>query len=196
MYPQDRRNSTGDTAYMLDGMRSTRNHLTLEAWSRLQAGLGGSFTARRRGLRRVFTGQLTLFSGDGLEFGRLEPGGLRGARLEAGGLGAEIRRSRDTGNGYNMSGGGAGLLRADVGPGDASPALYGAGEAYDTRVNLLRNSATVRLGGREVVRVEGGFTGLYYRVVLPAGEEPLALPVALFLLYYVPALRNRAYRAG
>ena len=200
MYPPDPRNSTSDVAYILVTMRSTRKRAALEAWTGLQSKLGGSFTAHRRGVRGLITGELTLSYGDGRKLGWLKPDGLEGARLEVGGLAADIQCSPDAGRSYKMSSAATELLGTTnlLGdrPNSALPELSGAGETYGMRVNLLRNSAAVWLGGREVTSLEGNFVGLHYKVTLPDGETPLVLPAALFLLYYVPALRSRAYRAG
>lgn len=172
-------------------MRSTRNQPTLQTWTRLQSELGGSFTACRD-IRGLITGELTLFHGDGRKLGWLKPRALEGAHLEVGGLAATFEHHPETG-GYRMSGAGTELLSTGSG---SSPELYGAGGTYETRVSLLRNSAAVRFGGYRVASLKGNLAGTRYEVALPVGEEPLALPAALFLLYYVPALRSRAYRAG
>ncbi len=177
---------------------STLQEPALEAWTSLQRGLGGSFTARRQSLTGLVSGELTLFHSDGQKLGWLRPDGLRGAHLEVGGLAAEIKYSPGGGHGYRMSSAGLKrLVAAELpGPGGALPEVSCAGRTCDLRVNRLRNSAAVRVGGREVVSLEGNFTGLRYRAALPEEDVPLVLPAALFLLYYVPALRSRAYLAG
>jgi hypothetical protein len=171
---------------MRDAMRSGDT-----PWSPLREHLAGYFAARARGL---LASEFALSSRDGEEFGRLRIHGLEGAELEAGNLSATIERAARSR--HRMLTGGTETLAAEpAGPSGASKVRC-ADRTYEARFNLLRNTAAARsFEGEEAARIAGGLTNLRYEVFFEAGNEG-SLPVAVFLLYRIVALRRRVFLAG
>lgn len=158
-------------------------------WRFLQERLAGYFAARARGL---LAADLVLSNRDGEEFGRLRVDGPGGARLEAGDVRATIERG--AGSRYRMFNGKV-ILEETARSGDNPQIRYGD-RLYDVRLGLLRNVAVANSpGDKEVARVAGGLTNRSYEAFFDVGEEG-ALPVAVFLLYRIVALRRRAFLAG
>jgi hypothetical protein len=169
---------------------------TLAPWKRLRERLDGYFAARSRGL---LASEFALSSRAGGEFGRLLIEGTKGARLEAGDVRATIERGASPRSRYRMLAEDAEVL-AEVlaetsGSADASEVMCGD-RLYEVRLGVLRNTAVARSPeGSEAARVAGGLTNRSYEVSFDAGDER-ALPVAVFLLYRIVALRRRAFVAG
>jgi hypothetical protein len=117
--------------------------------------------------------------------------GPQGADLEAGEVRATIERG--AGSRYRMLGGdGRVILEETAASGDTSEVRCGD-RVYEVRLALLRNVAVARSsGGGEAARVAGGLTNRSYDAFFDAGEEG-ALPLAVFLLYRIIALRRRAF---
>jgi hypothetical protein len=160
-------------------------------WRSLQEHLAGYLAARARGL---LASEFVLSSRDGEESGRLRVHGLQGADLEAGDITAAIERR--AGSRYTMlDGDGRVILEESAGSGNASEVRCGD-SVYEVRLALLRNAAVARSsGGGEVARIAGGLTNRSYDAFFDAGEEG-ALPLAVFLLYRIIALRRRAFLMG
>lgn len=158
------------------------------AWQDLQRDLAGSFSVRVAGVVRP---QLVLANRDGEEFGRLTVHGLEGASLEAGGLEAGIQRSGKTR--YRMLSDGEEILSAETDPAE-NPSVTCKGESYEIRMRLLRPFAEASSPRGGTARVEGRLLRRGYEVTLDAGDG-CALPVALFLVYYLFVVRSRAYTA-
>src|ERR671917_468710 len=92
-----------------------------------------------------------------------------------------------------------GRLRLD-GPEGASsadaPEVRCGGRLYEARLRLLRNAAEARSpGGSEAASVAGGLTNRVYQVSF-AAEDENSLPLAVFLLFRIVALRRRAFLTG
>ena len=67
---------------------------------------------------------------------------------------------------------------------------------YEARLGLVRNAAVAHSPvGSEAARVAGGLTNRSYEVFFDAGDEG-SLPLAVFLLYRIVALRRRAFLTG
>jgi hypothetical protein len=163
---------------------------TLAPWEHLRERLDGYFAARARGL---LASELALSSRDGEELGRLLIEDSEGARLEAGVLRATIEREAMPR--YRMLAGGAEVLVETSGSADASEVTC-ADRLYEVRLGVLRNTAVARSPeGSEAVRVAGGLTNRSYEVAFDAGDEG-SLPVAVFSLYRIVALRRRAFVTG
>jgi hypothetical protein len=161
----------------------------LAPWRGLQENLAGYFAARSRGL---LAPELVLARRDGEEFGRLRVHGAEGAEFEAGDVRATIERSPHSR--YRMLVGDAEVLAEIAGCADASQVRCGD-RAYEVRLGLMRNAAVARAaGGSEAARVAGGLTNRSYEAFFDAGDEG-ALPMAVFLLYRLVALRRRAFLA-
>ena len=160
-------------------------------WRRLRERLAGYLAARARGL---LASEFVLSSRDGEELGTLRVHGLQGADLEAGDITAAIRRG--AGSRYTMlDGEGRIMLEEIAGSGAASEVRCGDC-VYEVRLALLRNAAIARSSRvAEAARVAGSLTNRSYEVFFDAGEEG-ALPLAIFLLYRIVALRRRAFFAG
>jgi hypothetical protein len=160
-------------------------------WEHLGERLAGSFAARARGL---LAPELLLSSSGGEEFGRLRLDGTEGACFEAGAARATIERG--TASRHRMlDGGGKVLVEETAGPADA-PEVRCGGRLYEARLRLLRNSAVARsTGGSEAARVAGGLTNRGYQVSFDAEDEN-SLPLAVFLLFRIVALRSRAFLTG
>ena len=163
----------------------------LSAWERLARGLGGSFAARARG---VVTPELILLTQQGEPFGRLTAGEDGKTHLQAGDLTAWIEAL--PGVTYAMTTGDENTLTAET-TGSATDLILRSGDrAYEAHLSLLRNSAVARLSDEgESARVSGGLTNRRYRAVFDP-QDPVSLPVAIFLLHHTFALRRGAYRAG
>lgn len=171
---------------------SSRTHTPeLIPWNSLQTQLDGCFEAHAHGLLRV---SYTLMDRNEIPFGELRAQGSE-AIFTTGDLEAEIEPSPRSG--YRILSGGIELARAT--PLEESAAtlrIECAGRAYEARLQLLRNVATVRgRGGGSFVRLSGGVAGRRYRAVFDPEAEG-ALPVAVLVLYYMTALRRRIYLAG
>ncbi len=167
-------------------MRPMPEEPTLLPWRRLQEHLAGYFAARARGL---LASEFALSSRDGEEFGRLRVYGLEGAEFEAGDMRAAIERTARSR--YRMLTGDAETLVTQP-----AGSLRCGNHLYETRFDLLRNAAVARSsGGEEAARIVGGLTNLSYEASFDAGDEG-SLPVAVFLLYRIAALRRQAFLAG
>jgi hypothetical protein len=160
-------------------------------WEHLGERLAGSFAARARG---TLAPELLLSGRNGEEFGRLRLDGPEGASFEAGDSRATIERG--TASRYMMlDGDGKVLVEETAGPADAPEVRCGA-RLYEARLRLLRNAAVARSpGGSEAARVAGGLTNRGYQVSFDAGDEN-SLPLAVFLLFRIVALRRRAFLTG
>jgi hypothetical protein len=169
-------------------MMSEPQNPTPAPWRILQKHLAGYLAARARGF---LASEFVLSSRDGEELGRLRVHGPQGADLEAGEVRATIERG--AGSRYRMLGGdGRVILEETAGSGDTSEVRCGD-RVYEVRLALLRNVAVARSsGGGEAARVAGGLTNRSYDAFFDAGEEG-ALPLAVFLLYRIIALRRRAF---
>jgi len=169
-------------------MRPVPEDHTLEPWRELGETLAGSFAARARGL---LASDFALVDRRGREVGRLRVHGPEGAQLEAGNLSASIERTGP--RRYAMLVGGVRILSAET-AGSPDAMLVRRGEhEYEAGVALLRNTAEAHLPtGERSASVRGGLTNRRYKITFDAG----ALPVAVFLLYRLVALRRGAYRAG
>jgi hypothetical protein len=156
-------------------------------WRALRDHLAGYFAARARGL---LASEFVLSSRNGKEFGRLRIRGQEGAQFEAGNVKATIER-------YRMLAGDVEMLVAEPAGSSGIPKEVRCGNRlYETRFDLLRNAAVAHSSGGEVAaRVAGGLTNLRYEAFFDE-EDEVSLPVALFLLYRVVALRRRAFLAG
>jgi len=162
----------------------------LAPWRQLQERLAGYFAARSRGL---LASELDLARRDGEKFATLrvhEPGS---AEFEAGDVRAAVERAAPSR--YRMLSGKAEVLAEIAGSADASEVRCGE-RVYEVRLGLLRNIAAARSsGGSEAARVAGGLTNRSYEAFFDAGDEG-ALPLAVFLLYRIVALRRRAFLVG
>jgi hypothetical protein len=160
----------------------------LAHWKRLREDLAGYFAARPRGL---LAPELALAGRDGEEFGRLRAPRPEGAQLEAGAVRASIERAAPSR--YRMLANDAEILVAETaGAADAAEVRCGD-RLYQVRLGLLRNVAVARSpGGAEAARVAGGLANQSYKASFDAGDEG-ALPVVVFVLYRLVALRRRAF---
>ena len=160
-------------------------------WRTLQEHLAGYFAARARGL---LASEFVLSSRSGEEFGRLRIRGPEGAQFEAGNAKATIERTARSR--YRMLTGDAETLVAEPTGSSGVAKVRCGNRLYETRFDLLRNAAVARSSGGEVAaRVAGGLTNLRYEAFFDEKDE-CSLPVALFLLYRIVALRRRAFLAG
>jgi hypothetical protein len=93
--------------------------------------------------------------------------------------------------------GGTQVLSAETaGSPDATTRIRCAERVYDANLALLRNTAVaLSPAGVSAGRVAGGLTNRRYEVTFDAEDEG-ALPVAVFLLYRLVALRRGAYVTG
>ena len=134
-------------------------------------------------------------SGGG-EFGRLRIEESGRARLD-GDLRAEILPAE--GSGHVMLTGGRETLAANpLGTSFTILEISRGDETYDATLALLRNTAQARPRGAapttETVRAAGGpLTNLRYEATYDP-DNAAALPIAIFLLCRLVALRRRAYR--
>lgn len=157
-------------------------------WKDLEASLGGSFSARAKGL---LGSEFSLSGREGREFGRLELHGTEGAALEVGGFAAAIEHGAA---GCRMLIGREETLTAEPAGSSGAMKVKRGEETYEAQASLLRNTAVARSPEGGEARVVGGlFTNKSYEVLF---EGEGSLPVAVFLLYYLAASRRRAFRAG
>ena len=163
----------------------------LAPWKRLREDLAGYFTARARGL---LAPGLALVRRDGEGFGRLRVNGPEGAEIEAGDVRATIEgagRSR-----HRMLAGDAEILLAETAGSANALEVRCGGRVYEVRLGLLRNAAVAGSSDEvESARIAGGLTNRSYEASFDAGDEG-SLPVAVFLLYRLVALRRRAFLTG
>ena len=164
---------------------------TLAPWKGLRENLAGSFSARARGLLAT---DFALLDSGGREIGRLRVLRPQGAELETGDLRAGIQRTAP--RSYAMLAGGARVLSAETAAGSPGSARIRCGErVYEASLALLRNTAeALSPAGERAARVAGGLTNRRYEVAFDAHDAG-SLPVAVFLLYRLVALRRGAYRA-
>jgi hypothetical protein len=164
---------------------------TLVPWAELREALPGSFTARARG---PFASNFAFLDPQGREVGRLRLYGPEGAVLEAGSLVVRIERTAP--RRYAMLDGGTQILSAKTADSPDAMRIRYAERLYEADLALLCNTAETHspAGGR-AARVTGGLTNRRYEVTFDA-EDAGSLPVAIFLLYRLVALRRGAYRAG
>ncbi|QIN81415.1 hypothetical protein GBA63_01310 [Rubrobacter tropicus] len=158
-------------------------------WEALARSLGGSFTARARGM---VSPELTLLSARGEPFGHIRADKIGGTQVRAGDLSATIAPASD--RGYRMTTGDADTLAAEPAGSATALRLRSGNSAYEANISPLRNSAVARShDGEETVRVSGGFTNRRY-VATFNPQAPGALPIAIFLLHHTFKLRREAYR--
>lgn len=153
---------------------------------------GGPFTARARGL---LAEEFLLLDHNGREFGRLRMRGASGAELR---LGECVAKFESSERGYRMIADGEEVLVATPkGKSTGELEVSCGGQSYEAHPDLLRNLAIALYpqSGERLVRLSGGLLGRGYEALL-ATEDGCALPVAVFLLWYVAANRRRAYRKG
>jgi hypothetical protein len=160
------------------------------AWRSLGETLAGSFAARARG-SLVRTSEFVIQDRQGRRIGGLEIHGPEGAQLRAGDLEARIERPAPSR--YAMLAGGKRILAAEPVGSLSTPEIRCFGRLYGGRLSLLRNKAEAASSGEAVkVRIAGGLTNRNYEAAFDAGDEG-SLPVAIFLLYLLIALRRGAY---
>jgi hypothetical protein len=163
------------------------------AWRSLGEALAGSFAARVRG-SLVRTSEFAIQDRQGGRVGRLEIHGPEGAELEAGNL--QVRIERPTPFRYAMLAGDKRILAAEPVGSMSTPEIRCFGRPYQGRLSLLRNKAEAAPSGEAIkVRVTGGLTNRNYEAVFDTDDEG-SLPVAIFLLYLLVALRREAYTVG
>lgn len=162
---------------------------TLSAWQEPSEALGGSLSARPRG---IVAPEFILLDRDGGAFGLMSVRGREGARIEANPLDVRIERLADGPDNYRMlTNGATTLLAARKGTSVAMTVRCG-GRRYEAGLDLIRNAALATSAeGAQTARLLGGLFARGYRALFDA-EDPCALPVALFLLYHTVALRRRA----
>lgn len=155
----------------------------------LRRDLGGSFTARARGL---FAPEFALLGPSGEEFGRLCLGGILDAEFRSGDLVAAFEAS---GRRYRMVADGKEVLAASPKRRSADNLeISCGGRTYEAQISPFRNLAVASYpGGERAARLSGGLTGRSYEALF-AAEDGCALPVAVFLLWRIVANRRRAYR--
>lgn len=159
-------------------------------WGELREALAGSFAARARGL---LGSDFAILDRGGRRIGRLRVRGQEGAQLEAGNLKAEIERA--TPGRYTMLAGGSEVLCAESAGSPATMIIRCERDPYEASLALLRNTAEAsRNAGETAASITGGLTNRRYEAVFDA-EDELSLPVAVFLLFRLVALRRGAYRA-
>jgi hypothetical protein len=161
-------------------------------WYGLQQSLGGSFTARARGL---LTTKFVLLDPEGNEFGQLQLRGLSIAEFESGGRASTLTRTEGS---YRMVAEGEEVLTAaPKGRSVDELEISCGGRTYEAHVSFFRNLAVAsyQRGSGRAVRVSGGLVGRSYQILF-APDDECALPAAIFLLWHVAANRRRAYRMG
>lgn len=163
---------------------------TASSWEDLARTLGGSFTARARGL---VSPELVLLTSGDEPFGHLLADAAGGARFRAGDLEAEIQHAES--RRYVMTTGDAQTLIADPTGSPALLNLRSGDRLYEARISLLRNRATAKsAAGHETAQLSGGLTNRRYRATFDP-QDPAALPIAILLLHHTVTLRSKAYRA-
>ena len=161
-------------------------------WYDLQLSLGGSFTARARGLLTI---KFALLDSVGKKFGQLQLRGLSVAEFESGGRTSTLTQTEGR---YRIVTESEEVLTA-------APKVQSIDEleiscsnqTYEARVSFFRNLALASYGrddGR-TVQVSGGVVGRSYQVLFTP-DDRCALPAAVFLLWHLAANRRRAYRMG
>jgi hypothetical protein len=160
-----------------------------EPWRKLGETLPGHFRARARGL---LASEFTLLDRENRQIGRLEIHGPAGAELEAGNVEARIERAGRSS--YRMLSHDNEILTST---GDAtSPGITSLHHPYSAKLFLLRNTAEASPAEyMATIRIKGGLTNRNYEASFEPGDEG-SLPVALFLLYRLVALRREAFRTA
>ncbi|MBA3474995.1 MAG: hypothetical protein H0T57_17530 [Rubrobacter sp.] len=161
-------------------------------WYDLQQSLGGSFTARARGLLST---KFDLLNPEVKEFGQLRLRGPSVAEFESGDHAATLTRTEGS---YRMVAEGDEVLTAAPKERSIDELEISCGDrTYEARVSFFRNLAVAsyQRGGGRAVHVSGGLVGRSYGVLF-APDDGCALPAAVFLLWHVAANRRRAYRMG
>ena len=158
-------------------------------WYDLQQNLGGSFTARARGLPAA---KFALRGPKGENLGQLRLRGPSLAEFESGDHAATLKRS---GRSYRIIADGEEVLSATPkGRSIEELEISCGGRTYEAKASFFRNLAVASYpGGERVVRLSGGLTSRSYEVLF-AAEDACALPVTVFLLWHVASNRRRAYR--
>ena len=160
-----------------------------ERWETLARVLGGTFSARARGL---ISPELILLTAADEPFGALTMDGEGSTHLRAGDLSARIE-SRP-GAPHRMTTAGGETLTAEPTGSATHLKLRSTGRTYEASLSLLRNRATAGSStDNEAARVSGGLTNRRYRAAFDPGD-PTSLPVAIFLLNHLFNLRTRAYQ--
>ena len=155
-------------------------------WQTLADALGGSFTARARGLLNP---EITLSTHNGEPFGRLMMRGTEGADLAVGVIEARIRRAGDSR--YVLSSGGSEVLAAEPAGSLETLHIQHGDRSYEAGISPLRNTAVARTPeNKEATRVSGGLANRRYEATF----DGASLPVAVFLLYHLVTLRGRAFQ--
>lgn len=165
---------------------------TASSWGYdLQQSLGGSFTARPRGL---LAAKFALLDPRDERFGWLRLRGLSVAEFKSKAYTVTLKSS---GTNYRMVADGEEVLTAaPKGRSVDELEILCGGRTYEARASFFRNLAVASYpDGERAARVSGGLTGRSYEVTF-ATEDGCALPVAVFLLWHVAANRRRAYRVG
>ena len=161
-------------------------------WYDRQQSLGGSFTARGRGL---LTTKFAFLDSEGKKFGQLQLRGLSIAEFESGNHAATLTRTEGS---YLMVAEGEEMLTA-VPKGQSIDELEIScgGRTYEARVSFFRNIAVASYGrdGGRAVHISGGLVSRSYQVHF-APDDGCALPASVFLLWHIAANRRRAYRMG
>lgn len=165
---------------------------TLAPWRELGESLAGSFSARAQGL---LASDFALLDPKGREIGRLKINESEGADLVARDLRARIERTGP--KRYAMLDEDARILSAEQPAGSpGAMRIRRAEHVYEVSLSLLRNTAeALSPAKRRAARAAGGLTNRRYEVAFDV-DDAGALPVAVFLLYRLVALRRGAYRAG
>jgi len=185
------RNSTTRPSYGKGTMSPVPEDQMLAPWKGLQGALAGFFSAHARGL---LASDFALLDLGGREVGWLRVRGPKGAELEAGNLASRIKRTAP--RRYGMVTGGARVLSAETAGSPDVMQIRRAERMYEASLALLCNTVEAHLPtGDRVARVTGGFTNRSYEVAFDA-DDAGSLPVAVFLLYRLVALRRGAYRTG
>lgn len=171
---------------------SSRTPRAASSWGYdLRRNLGGSFTARARGLLAT---EFALLGPNSEEFGRLRLTGVSGAEFRsesyAAAFEASGRRYRMVADGEEVLTGGPKARAID------ELEISCGSQTYEVWVSFFRNLAVASYpGGERAVRLSGGLMGRSYETLF-AVEDRCAFPIAIFLLWHIAANRRRAYRAG
>ena len=161
-------------------------------WYDLQHYLGGSFTARARGL---LTTKFALLDSEGKKFGRLQLRGLSTAEFEVGNHAATLTRTEES---YRMVAEGEEvLIAAPKGQSIDELEISCGGRIYKAHVSFFRNFAVASYGrgGGRAMSVSGSLVGRSYQLLF-APDDGCALPASVFLLWHLTANRRRAYLMG
>jgi len=153
--------------------------------------LGGSFTARARGL---LAAEFTLLNSNEEEFGRLRLRGVSDAEFVSGN---SPTRFETSGRRYQMIADGKEvLITVPKGRSIGDLEIFCEGQTYEAKISLFRTLAVAYAPGSErVARLSGGLMGRSYETLF-ATQDGCAFSVAIFLLWHVAANRRRAYRRG